>query len=147
VGKYGFEKDFEVVHLGQLLAESLPFEKLKLDQKITATYHDPCFLGRHQGVYDTPREVLSAIEGLELVEMPRNRRNAFCCGSGGGVQEGFRDYSIETAEKRCEEISHVNADLVVTACPGCKNNLWGPSRAIGVQTFDLAEIVNKALGE
>ena len=110
------------------------------------TFQDPCYLGRHEGVYQEPRDVLAAIEGVELVEMPRNRKNAWCCGSGGGVQDVFVDYSQWIATERLKEVQEVQAEMIVTSCPGCKNSLWGPARANRVEILDLAEIVDRAIG-
>jgi len=141
---YGVKKEFECVHLSQLLASRLDEGKLSLKSKKTrAVFHDPCYLGRHQGVYEAPRAILSAVPDLELVEMPRNRKNSWCCGAGGGVPEGFEDHARWIADEKFEEVRHVEADLLVTACPGCKESLWGLSRANQVEILDLAELVDQ----
>ncbi len=139
---YGIEKTFDAIHLSQFIPSLINEKELSLKGgKRRAAYHDPCYLGRHNGIYEAPREVLSSIQGLELVEMPRNRKNAWCCGSGGGVQEAFTDYSQGVAAERFEEVKEVKADLLITACPGCKNNLWGVARANRVEILDLAELL------
>lgn len=140
---FGIKKEFEAVHISQYLSGLLKEGKNSLQgTNARAAFHDPCYLGRHQGVYEAPRSVLSAIPGLELVEMPRNRKNAWCCGAGGGVQEAFDEYSQWIAAERFEEISHVGAELLVTSCPGCKENLWGLAKANGVRIMDLTELAN-----
>lgn len=140
---FGFEIGADCVHLSQYLAERLKGQGMDLrEMKARAVFHDPCYLGRHQGVYDPPRTVMTAIPGMELVEMPRNRKNAWCCGAGGGVQEAFTEYSQWIAAERFEEVRHTGAALVVTACPGCKENLWVLARANHVRVMDLAELVN-----
>jgi Fe-S oxidoreductase len=144
IEKYGIEKPFTAVSLSQLLASHLKDKKLSLKgENRRVTFHDPCYLGRHEGVYEAPRNVLGNIEGVELVEMPRNRKNAWCCGSGGGVQEAFVDYSQWIAARRMEEVNEVGADTIVTACPGCKNSLWAESRANRVEILDLSEIIDR----
>jgi len=94
------------------------------------------------GIYDIPRNIIKSIPGIELVEMERNREYAWCCGAGGGVQEAFNEYSQWIATERFEEIKHVKAELLITSCPGCKENLWAQARANGVEIMDLAELVN-----
>jgi Fe-S oxidoreductase len=75
--------------------------------------------------------------------MPRNRKNAWCCGAGGGVQEAFPQYSQWIARERFEEIRQVQADLIITSCPGCKENLWSSARGAGIVIKDLMEVVNE----
>jgi len=140
---FGIAADFEPVHISRYLSERIQEGELSLEaKKVLATFHDPCYLGRHQGEYEAPRRVLSAVSGLELVEMPRNRKNAWCCGAGGGVQEAFEEYSQWIAAERFEEINHVKARLLVTSCPGCKENLWRLAKKNGVMIMDLAELAN-----
>lgn len=142
---FGIKKDFETVHISQYLAGLLKEKKFSLEgagnRKIT--FHDPCYLGRHEGVFEEPRTLLSAIPGSELVEMPRNRKNAWCCGAGGMVKEALPDYAQWIADERLAEVMHVNADLLVTSCPGCKENLWGKAKAGRIEILDIAELVNK----
>jgi Fe-S oxidoreductase len=143
---YGLKKEFEAVHLSQYLSNLLKSGKLSLNaKKASATFHDPCYLGRHQGVYEEPRAILSSIPDMELVEMPRNRKNAWCCGAGGGVHETFEKYSQWVAGERFEEVKQVEADLLVTSCPGCKENLWGLAITNQVEILDLAELVNRLI--
>ncbi|MFA4837149.1 MAG: (Fe-S)-binding protein, partial [Dehalococcoidia bacterium] len=115
-----FGGKFEVVHHSQLIAELLEQGKLKPAQTInkTATYHDPCYLGRYQGIYEQPREVLKAVPGLQMVEMERNRRHSFCCGGGGG-RTWLEETGTKICELRAEEAIATRADMLVTACPFC----------------------------
>ena len=145
VEKYGIKKQFETVHLSQYLAPLLKDKNLALPSGKKVVYQDPCYLSRHQGIYDAPRDILSAIDSAELVELPRNRKNAWCCGSGGGVQEAYPEYSQWIAHERFEEVKFVGADLLVTACPGCKNNMWGVSQANGVEIADLSELIDSLI--
>ncbi len=116
-----FGGSWTVLHHTQLLLELI--EAGRLTPKplgYTVTYHDPCTLGRYNGVYDAPRQVLAAL-GLELREMPRNRDNSFCCGAGGGriwMQELKRDDTPRPAEMRIDEATSLGElDYFVVACP------------------------------
>ena len=81
----------------------------------------------------------------EIVEMPRNRKNSWCCGAGGGVSEAYIEFAQWTASERMGEVKMAEADLVITSCPGCKTNMWGAAKTSGVEMLDLAEYVNKLL--
>ncbi|MFC1860788.1 (Fe-S)-binding protein [Chloroflexota bacterium] len=110
-------------HFSELLADALKDGKLKTKEKqnIKVSYHDPCYLGREMGICEAPRKVLSYINGLELIEMKRNRLNAYCCGAGGGGRiEAYPDFSRSMAESRIEEFKETGAELLITACPYCK---------------------------
>ena len=98
-----------MVHASQYLAELIKDGKLKLSKELNkkVTYHDPCYLGRHNDVYDEPRQVLESIPGLELVEMADNRENSLCCGGGGG--------RIWMETKKGERFSDIRLDQAVEA--------------------------------
>lgn len=112
----------------------------------TVTYHDPCYLGRHNRVYDAPRSILKSIPGLQLVEMRRNRVNAFCCGGGGG--NFFTDMigpgEDNPARVRIREALDTGASVVAVACPQCAKMLSDAVRdeSLGdrLQVKDIAEI-------
>jgi Fe-S oxidoreductase len=108
-------------HISELMAEALREGKLDIKEKgkVKVTYHDPCMLGRGLGIYNAPREVLSFFESIELVEMKRNREDAFCCGSKA-VGKYFSNCPEGTAEERIREFKDTKADLLITACPYCK---------------------------
>ena len=116
-----FGGSYEVIHHTQLLTQLVNEGRLApqtaIDKKVT--YHDPCYLGRHNNIYDPPRAVVDAVEGLTKVEMPRCRNHGFCCGAGGA-----RFYMEETIGKRVnheriDEALELEPDLVSTACPFC----------------------------
>ena len=135
---------FKVKHISEHLAE----RDLKLKpSKGVITYHDPCHLGRHSGVYEAPRDVLRKIPGTELREMPRNRSTARCCGGGGGVRSAYPELSASIAAKRVDEAQF--ADLLVTSCPFCVNNLNVGKQANGskVEITDLVELIDSLLEE
>ncbi len=115
--EYGIEAKLvlEVIH------EAIKSGKLKLKKSINAkvTFHDPCYLGRWNGIYDLPREILRSIPGIELVEMPRNKERAFCCGGGGGNL--VREYPGEDRPNniRAREAAETGAEILAVACPFC----------------------------
>ena len=100
----------------------IPFKGEELE-KVKVTYHDPCHLGRHMNLYEIPREVLSKVPGIELVEMKRNRNNAWCCGAGGGVKSQFPDLALKISEERIKEAIEASAQILTTSCPFCIGNL------------------------
>lgn len=114
-------ENVEGQHFSELLAGALKDGTLKSKEgkNIKVSYHDPCMLGRGLGIYEPPREVLSALGNVELVEMKRNRENNFCCGAKA-VGEYFADFPEETARERIKEFEGTGADLLITACPYCK---------------------------
>ncbi len=116
-----FGAEFEVVHHTQLLAELIDSEKLVASSRIEkqVTYHDPCYLGRHNGVYEEPRKILESIPGLDLVEMERTRESSLCCGGGGGRFWTETVADERFSNMRLEEASDTDAKLLVTACPFC----------------------------
>jgi len=116
-----FMVNFEVVHITQYLAELINEGRLELTGEYgkKVTYHDPCYLGRHNGIYDEPREALQKVPGVELDEMPESRATSLCCGGGGGriwmetvKGERFSDFRIEQAVG-------IGAEVLVTSCPYC----------------------------
>jgi len=123
----GEELPFEVKHITEILIELLnnnqiPFKEIE-QEDVKVTYHDPCHLGRHMNFYDIPREVISKIPGINLIEMKRTRNNAWCCGAGGGVKSQFPDLAIKISEERINEAIEAGALILTTSCPFCIGNL------------------------
>jgi heterodisulfide reductase subunit D len=110
-------------HISQLLASAFKEGKLKSrkGESLKVTYHDPCYLGRGLGIYDAPREVISALSGIKLVEMERNKQNSFCCGARA-TGNYMPDMKVWTAKERIKEFKATGADLLITACPYCTEN-------------------------
>ena len=136
--------DFKVKHISEFLAER-DVELLPFQRKIT--YHDPCHLGRHCGVYEAPRKLLARVPGAEFREMPHTKDTSLCCGGGGGVRSAYPDLSEKIAARRVEEASF--ADVLVTTCPFCVNNLrvGGKSCGSDVQVMDLVELLEPLVEE
>lgn len=141
--------DMEVLSFAELAAGLIKDGRLKpsKDVKIKAVYHDPCRLGRRLGVFDEPREVLSAIPGLELIEFERSRKNSLCCGGGGSVFMWEPEFAKWTTKERLFEAEHVGAEAIVTSCPICVRLFEDAiaEKKSKMKVYDLAEILAKAL--
>ena len=146
-----FMVDFEVVHITQYLFELIDRGKLELKKEYgkKITYHDPCYLGRHNGIYDEPREVLKKVPGLELNEMPDCREDSLCCGGGGGrvwmeTQKGER-----FSDLRIDQAIDVGAEVLVTACPYCITMLEDSRVTMGadekIEIKDITEIIQEVI--
>jgi len=144
------EHNFEILHTTQLLEQLVKSGEVqpKNEVKMKVTYHDPCHLGRHMSVYDPPRNLLTAVPGIQLVEMPRMRENAWCCGSGGGVKSGYPDWAVEISGERIKEAEKLGVDAIVSACPFCERNLADAISKYGskLKVYDVIELINQALG-
>lgn len=137
--KNSYGNRFQVLSVPEFLAQHLSQIDLKpLD--ITVTYHDPCHLGRHNKVYEQPRQVIRAI--CRLVEMKTSRGAARCCGGGGGVRAGYKDLSLQMARRRLEDVPD-GADYIVTSCPLCIRNLRDGGG--GERVIDLVDLVGMAM--
>ena len=145
--KFGLNHGIEVKHLPEFIREKLKNNELNFSKEINMkiTYHDPCHIGRHMGIYKAPREVLQAIPGIELIEMTRNRHNAWCCGSGGGVRSSFKDLSAFAANERIEEAIGTTAEAILSCCPFCLNQFKTNIKDNEIQALDLSELVKKAI--
>lgn len=141
----------EVLHYTQFLAELVQDKKLQFvsDPPITVTYHDPCFLGRHNGVYDAPRQVLQALPGVTLIEMRNAKERAICCGGGGGRMwvEPLEEERIHLAEIRYREAAATGAQVLVTACQFCMVNFHEAAKTAEkkMEVKDLIELVSERL--
>jgi heterodisulfide reductase subunit D len=142
----GRKPNFEVVHVADLLADLIQQGKIEwkksFDNKII-TYHDPCHLGRHCGVYETPRIVLDNLPGLKFVEMDRIRELQRCCGAGGGVKAGISDLALDIAAERIRDAQAVKADILSSCCPFCRRNIGDGRDYVydqqGSTNFDLRD--------
>jgi len=143
------ELGFEVVHATQWLAEMLRAGHLPMQggRPLTITYHDPCDLGRKGNIYDAPRQVLSAIPGITLVEMDSRRETALCCGGGGNLETFDPALGTEVAARRVSEAQATGAQVIVSACPQCERTLTKSVREskIRIRVMDVVQMVEQAM--
>jgi Fe-S oxidoreductase len=150
--EYG-EMRSEVIHYAQLLADLMRTGRLTFPGRVETrvTYHDPCFLGKHNDIYDEPREVLSGIPGVDFVELDRSRERALCCEGGGGRMwvEAVEERGERLAETRVKDAVALGAEYLVTACPFCLLTLEDAVKTSGnegkIEIIDLAELAARAL--
>ncbi|MBN2040654.1 MAG: (Fe-S)-binding protein [Spirochaetes bacterium] len=167
---------FEVLHLVEFVDELVKNGSLKMKKEFNTrmVYHDACSLSRlsepwtpwegkrgwmgcveprlkrrrgTNGVYEQPRDILKAIPGVDLVSLPRERENAYCCGAGRGTKEAFPEFAKWNANHRLEEIRDAGAETLVTACPMCKNNFAQNVKENGndMQVMDISEVICSAI--
>ena len=146
-----FMVNFEVVFISQFIAELVAAGKLEFKGEYgkKVTYHDPCYLGRHNGLYDEPREVLRRIPGLELREMADTRENSLCCGGGGGRIWMETPKEDRFSDLRVAQAVAVDAEVLVTSCPYCITNFTDSSLDLPdgktVEIKDITEIVQAVI--
>jgi Fe-S oxidoreductase/nitrate reductase gamma subunit len=148
-----FGGEFEVIHHTQFIADLLKQGKIQPallgDSKLT--YHDSCYLGRHNDIYDAPREVLEGISPARLLEMKRTKRNGFCCGGGGGRYWMEERIGKRISEERLEDAIELKADTLASACPYCLQMFEDAIKAKGVEeslkVLDIAEILAAQLSK
>ena len=137
------EKGVKVVHITQFL-QNFDFS-VRTDKRVT--YHDPCDLGRHCGIYDEPRNTIRKI-APDFVEMPDNREGALCCGAGGGVRGAFAKNSIAMARRRLEQAESVGAEIVLTECNSCVHNLSNAKlRKQKFKIYNTTQFINQLMEE
>jgi Fe-S oxidoreductase len=135
-----------VIHHTQFINELVGAGKIQLSvdrDQYTVTFHDPCYLGRHNDIYDAPRETLSSA-GVTTIEMPRNESKSFCCGAGGAqMWKEEEPGTMRVNEARFQEAKETGAGTLAVGCPFCMTMLSDASRAEGgsVQVKDVAELV------
>jgi glycolate oxidase len=151
IGDLGLEVYHSVHYLDRLIKEGRI--KLKAGPSKKVTYHDPCDLGRSFRIFEEPRDILKKIPGLELVEMERNRLLARCCGGGGLVMANDYNMARDMAVERVRDAIAVGAEIIVTGCAACKDNLTKGYRSIpkgergALRVMDITEIVADAIAE
>ena len=147
-----FDGNFEVIHHSTIISQLITEGKIKpaelRENKIT--YHDSCYLGRHNDIYDPQRHVLQSINKLPIVEMERSRNNGFCCGAGGGRFWMEERIGKRISEARIEQVIETGAEIVASACPYCVQMFTDAIKAKGAEetlkAFDIAELVAESLG-
>jgi len=145
------EAPFRARHYTQVLRELMAKGKLRFKKGVeaTVTYHDPCYLGRYNRIFDEPREIIRAIPGIRLIEMTNHRADSLCCGGGGGRMWQDLQGEVKMSEVRIREAEATGAEILITACPLCLIMLEDARKAAGLkepfQVMDLNELVLQAL--
>jgi Fe-S oxidoreductase len=145
-----FGGEYEVIHHTQLFARLLEEGRLRPSQEVDAvvTYHDPCYLGRHNGVYDPPRKILDGVPGVRQVEMPRHRERGLCCGAGGARMWMEEHLGKRINAERTDEAAATGADVLGVACPFCMVMLDDGAKAKGgdLEVRDVSQVVAESVG-
>lgn len=174
LGKSTEDMPYTVLHITEYIDQLMKDGKFEFKKSVPmkVTYHDPCNLARlsepwfhwepryeppniavgkiwrrgDKGVYEPPRDILKGIPGIELIEMERARDNAWCCGSGGGVEPAFPDFALWTAGERVEEAKTTGAEAIVSCCPHCEGILSRAAEAkkAGMKVYDITEVMLRA---
>ncbi len=146
-----FMVNFEVIHISQYLFQLIEEGRLEItgEYRKRVTYHDPCYLGRHNGIYDEPREVLRRVPGLELIEMDESRENSLCCGMGGGRIWMETPKSERFSNIRLQQAMGVGAEVLATACPYCITQFEDSRLTLGdseaPEVKDITEIIQEVI--
>jgi len=143
--------NFEVIHMTQFVADLIEAGKIKPKKSLAkkVAYHDPCYLGRHNNIYDEPRRVLESIPGLELVELPDCREDSLCCGGGGGRIWLETKKDERFSDLRLEQALEVGAEVLAIACPYCMLNfddsLLSMNKEGVLEIKDIMELVSEVI--
>ena len=148
-----FGGNFEVYHHTEIISQLIGQHKIRLTQPLSGTfvYHDSCFLGRYNKIYDEPRRILKSIPGINVVEMERNLDKSFCCGAGGARMWMEEDIGERINNARTKQAIAVKADTIAVGCPFCltmmSDGIKDNQMSETMQAWDLAELVVKAMGK
>jgi Fe-S oxidoreductase len=141
--------NYEVLHGTELVARLIAEGRVRLQAPVeqTISFHDPCYLGRYNGVYDAPRRILESIPGLRLRELPRSRERGLCCGAGGGRMWMEEKLGSRINQTRMKEIADAGTDAVGVSCPFCMVMIGNAKDEIGASTtpFDVLELARRSM--
>jgi Fe-S oxidoreductase len=146
-----FKVNFDVIHISEYLVELFQSGKLECtkEYKKRVTFHDPCYLGRHNELYDDPRRVMSNIPGLDMVEMDDSMSNSFCCGGGGARMWVETPKAERLSDIRLKQASETESAVLATCCPYCAINFEDSLGALDgpdvIEVKDITEIVNDVI--
>jgi Fe-S oxidoreductase len=146
-----FDGEFDIVHHSQYIAELIKQGRLKLKSSLAEkiTYHDACYLGRHNDIYNEPRQVVKALPGAQLAEMARRRSRSFCCGAGGGHMWMEETTGSRISEMRTEQALDTKSSILATACPFClqmfEDGIKAKEASETIRALDIAELVAQAI--
>lgn len=146
--KYGGKISIPIKHHVEYLSELVDSERIKpgkLEDKVT--YHDPCYLGRYNGVTEEPRNILENISGVDFIEMEHNRQYTLCCGGGGGGIWTENKEARDVTRYRLNEVKEVDAKIMVTACPYCIRMFEDEAKLLNmdIQIVDVVEVLSKSV--
>jgi heterodisulfide reductase subunit D len=155
-GIYGRPLPFKVIPFSVFVRDLIRDKKIRFSSLLhhRVVYHDPCHGGRHlmhslgrDWVFEAPREVLSAIPGIECLEFPVNREFQVCCGAGGGVKTGEPALASLIAHEKLDRVHRMNADILASSCPFCKRNLDDAriNAGSGIEVLDIVELVDRMM--
>lgn len=133
----------KVEHITKIILDYIIKKKIYFQIKEKASYHDPCHLGRHSGIYDEPREILSRL-GYEIVEMKNNRENALCCGGGAGLKANNPELADKIARERIKQAKEINVNKIITTCPLCFSHM--DENAKDIEIVEFSYVIADALG-
>jgi len=144
--------DIEILHHTQLLSDLIDKGMMNFSQRLNKkiAFHDPCYLGKHNNIFEEPRKILESILGVTLLELEHSRRNSLCCGCGGG-RMWYKDAGeiSRPSEDRVKEAVEIGAEILAVACPLCLSELEDAVKKIGyeskLQVLDIAEVVHKSI--
>ncbi len=141
--------NYEVMHGSELVSRLIEQGRIHMETPVaqTITFHDPCYLGRYNGVYDAPRRILESIPGLKLQELPRSRERGLCCGAGGGRMWMEEKLGSRINQTRMKEIAEAGTDAVGVSCPFCMVMIGNAKDEIGAATvpFDVLELARRSM--
>ena len=141
--------NIKIMHLSEYISLLLQKNKLSFSKEInkTVTYHDPSALGRYLKVYEAPRQIIKAVPGVKFKEMRWNKNKAHCCGASGGLLFTNPEIATKAAEKIIEEAIEIEAEIILTASPLCKQSLINCKRpkSSGIKIYDIIEFAAKSL--
>ncbi|MEA1958457.1 MAG: heterodisulfide reductase-related iron-sulfur binding cluster, partial [Chloroflexota bacterium] len=146
-----FEGEFEIIHHSQYIAELIKQNRLKLKNDLgeKITYHDACYLGRHNDVYNEPRQVITSLSGIQFNEMDRRRNKSFCCGAGGGHMWIEENVGVRISEMRTEQALETGSNVIATACQFClqmfEDAIKAKEASEKLRSLDIAELVAMAI--
>ena len=112
----------KVEHYTEMILANLDGVNFKKAEEYKVTYHDPCHLARHMGIIEPPRKIIKALPGVSFTELPTNRDDAFCCGSGGGLRSYHKELADHASLLRLQEAESTGAEILLTSCPFCERS-------------------------
>lgn len=148
-GRLGIPFTAKVLHFSEVYVRLLREGRLRPAASVDkiVTFHDPCHVGRSQGLFEEPREILASVPGLRLVEMPRSRAESRCCGAGGGVKANYPEMAADIARDRVAEAVSTGADMLVTMCPFCQGSFTQAIKELGatIELCGLEELLLRSV--